>query len=271
MEIGVFTKIWNGLDLDNIFEIMVDNDIFYTQFNMSCVGEKTIPDKIDYDILNYIEKCCNKSNIKLSSISGTFNIILEDNDYFLRFRNLVRIAKLLQIPCITICTGTMNEKSMWESDSRNSSGEAWERMLIAVHNILKIASEEGIIIGIEPEVTNIISNAFLARKVLDYFNTEYLKIVMDGANLLPNTNLTEQEITLSDAFNLLGKDICIAHGKDYSHDGNFVAAGDGILDYSIYLKLLNEYHYDGPLILHQILPQQIYKSIHHINRIMNNL
>ena len=52
MEIGVFTKIWNGLDLDNIFEIMVDNDIFYTQFNMSCVGEKTIPDKIDYDILN---------------------------------------------------------------------------------------------------------------------------------------------------------------------------------------------------------------------------
>ena len=37
MEIGVFTKIWNGLDLDNIFEIMVDNDIFYTQFKKYCI------------------------------------------------------------------------------------------------------------------------------------------------------------------------------------------------------------------------------------------
>jgi sugar phosphate isomerase/epimerase len=43
---------------------------------------------------------------------------------------------------------------------------------------------------------------------------------------------------LREAFDLLGNDIALAHAKDLDHDGEayHLAAGEGLLDYPLYLS-----------------------------------
>ena len=75
---------------------------------------------------------------------------------------------------------------------------------------------------------------------------------------------------LDEAFSLLGKDIAIAHAKDLaiahakdladSNDLQFVAAGEGCLDFAYYIGLLRRYGYDGSLIMHGLSRKQVRKS-----------
>jgi sugar phosphate isomerase/epimerase len=67
------------------------------------------------------------------------------------------------------------------------------------------------------------------------------------------------EEVLDRAFELLGKDIVMAHAKDLSHDGaaGDLPAGHGKLDYDRYLSLLHKYGFRGPLLLHSLSESQV--------------
>ena len=62
---------------------------------------------------------------------------------------------------------------------------------------------------------------------------------------------------LDEAFGLLGEYIIIAHAKDRGTDDAFRAAGEGILDYDRYMRLLRAAAFDGPFILHGLTEGQI--------------
>ncbi len=92
---------------------------------------------------------------------------------------------------------------------------------------------------------------------------------MDAANLFHMNNVQRMQETMDKAFELLGDELIIAHAKDIKmKDGELkvVAAGEGILDYDIYLKLLNDYGFDGALILHGLEEEQVDKSVHFLKQ-----
>jgi sugar phosphate isomerase/epimerase len=64
---------------------------------------------------------------------------------------------------------------------------------------------------------------------------------------------------LDEAFALLGADIVLAHAKDLDRDGDAgnLAAGQGLLDYGYYLRLLQQSGYTGPLVLHGLNEAQV--------------
>ena len=70
-----------------------------------------------------------------------------------------------------------------------------------------------------------------------------------------------QEI-LNEAFDLLGNDIRLAHAKDLQKDGDagHQAAGTGLLNYDHYLALLQQIGFDGSLILHSLVEEQVASS-----------
>jgi sugar phosphate isomerase/epimerase len=84
-------------------------------------------------------------------------------------------------------------------------------------------------------------------------------VVMDGANLFHDGELPAMGAILDEAFALLGPDIALAHAKDLSRDGaaGHEAAGQGVLDYPRYLRLLIGSGYAGPLILHGLSEAQV--------------
>ena len=68
---------------------------------------------------------------------------------------------------------------------------------------------------------------------------------------------------LEEAVALLGPDIVLAHAKDLDHDGDAgnLAAGTGLLDYPLYLSLLRQAGFTGPLILHGLSEAQAKEAV----------
>jgi sugar phosphate isomerase/epimerase len=62
---------------------------------------------------------------------------------------------------------------------------------------------------------------------------------------------------LDEAFDLLGEHIVIAHAKDRGADDTFRAAGEGLLDYDRYIRLLQATAFTGPFIIHGLAEEQV--------------
>jgi sugar phosphate isomerase/epimerase len=77
---------------------------------------------------------------------------------------------------------------------------------------------------------------------------------------------------LTEAFDLLGDHIMMAHAKDLTHDGEAgqAAAGTGLLDYDTYLGLLGQSGFSGPLILHGLTEDEVAGSLAFLRAMLRN-
>jgi sugar phosphate isomerase/epimerase len=152
---------------------------------------------------------------------------------------------------------------MWRAHPENQSPDAWEELLAAMEAAVRIAEAAGVTLAFEPEVNNVVDSAQRARRLLDDIHSPRLKVVMDGANLFHAGELPRMARILHEAFELLGDDIVLAHAKDLSHDGEagHIAAGQGVLDYDLYVRLFNASGYRGPLILHGLDEAEVGGSV----------
>jgi sugar phosphate isomerase/epimerase len=133
--------------------------------------------------------------------------------------------------------------------------------------ILPVAEAHGVTMAVEPEPANVIDRAAKGRRLLDELRSPNLKVVMDAANLFHPGELDRLPEALREAFDLLGGDICLAHAKDLNAEGKVVAAGKGVLDYPLYLSLLQQSGYAGPLILHSLSEEEVPGSWAFLNAI----
>ena len=155
---------------------------------------------------------------------------------------------------------------MWRGHPENKSAEAWKDLLVSMTEAVAIAEKFDLQLGVEPEVGNVVESATKARQLLDEMKSSRLKIVMDAANLFQEGQLSQMKRVLNQAFELLGRDIGIAHAKDLKEDGRAgdVPAGQGVLDYELYLNLLDQSGFKGPLILHGLTEQQVPEALQFI-------
>ena len=65
----------------------------------------------------------------------------------------------------------------------------------------------------------------------------------------------------------------LEHGKNYSPGSSmeFVAAGEGMLDYQCYIRLLKQHGYKGTLIMHGLSEAQIPKSRRFLEEMIRNV
>lgn len=277
MKLGIFSKTYSG-NVNEVFKKMNLDGIHHTQFNMASVtGYDTMPAFFVEKDLDNIANCAKQNNISIDAISGTFNMIDPDDDLLeenrKRFEILCEIAHFLNIPIITLCTGSRNPESKWKWSDENTTTNSWNILLETTEAILKHAQKFDIILGVEIEASNIINTPLKAKQYFDFFQSKHLKIVMDYANLITSKNVEHSKIILHTAFSLLGKEICLAHGKDfiYSDHISFVAPGEGMLDYKEYISYLKSYQYNGPFIMHGLNAHQVKKSVSYLRGIDNEL
>jgi pimeloyl-ACP methyl ester carboxylesterase len=119
---------------------------------------------------------------------------------------------------------------------------------------LKIAAKHKICLGVEPETANVINSARKARRLLDELQSPHLKIVMDASNLFHFGDGVKKEDVLTEAFDLLGGDIALAHAKDFRETDKmeFLAPGKGSLPWGHYIRLLRASGFTGPLVMHSL-------------------
>lgn len=275
MDIGVFSRTYEVTDLRETFERMRRDGLRHTQFNFANAGIETLPEKISDGKLCEIRELAAEYEITIDALTGTFNMIAVDQEERERGCNQFEIqcsaAAALEIPVVTLCTGSRNPKSKWEWDDRNLLADAWDDLLKSTEKILRFAEKNNIIFGVETEASNVICTAKRAREYLDVFQTPHLKIIMDGANLFHGGE-NDCDKVLTDAFDLLERDIVIAHAKDirFGKKTDFLAAGQGDLNFELYIKRLLESGYQGALIMHGLSEQQISGSRDFLKSIVDN-
>jgi len=267
MEIGIFAKTFNQPTLDDVLDSVHDHGLKCVQFNMVCAGQPSMPDAIDEALVEQIRSGLAERDIRMEAISGTFNMIHPDvqvrQDGLRRLEVLARAAKGLGTGMITLCTGTRDAADMWRGHPENGSTEAWADLRESMEAAVKIAEEFDVRLGVEPEVSNVVSSARKARQLLDEMQSPRLKVIMDAANLFQKGDLPRMRGVLDEAFDLVGGDIGLAHAKDLSRDGEagHEAAGTGLLDYDRYIWLLRTVGYEGGLILHGLREEQVGMSV----------
>jgi sugar phosphate isomerase/epimerase len=267
--LGVLTSEFERPSLEETLDAVTGHGIGAVQFQLgSAVPSIPLRDSLQrgLDVLGPhlspglcadIREQLAKRDIALAAVDGTFNMVHPDRDR--RWANLGHLVELigycdaLGTSTVTLCTGS-REDIMWHRSPDNDTPEAMADLVEVMKAAARAAEEHGVTLAFEPEVNNVVNTTEKARQLIDEVGSPAVKVVMDPANIFKTGELPQMTEKLREAFRLLSKDIAVAHAKDLDHDGEagHLAAGEGLLDYRLYLSLLRMSGFDGTIVLHQM-------------------
>jgi sugar phosphate isomerase/epimerase len=233
------------------------------QIAMNCAGLPEMPDHISAELPGRIHRAAADRNIRIASVTGTFNMAHPDPE---QRKEGLRSLRVIAESCsgigtshIHICTGTRNPRNMWAPHPDNDLPETWKVMAACFREAAEIARQANVVLGFEPEVGNVVDSARKARRILDEIGSPHLKVTLDPSNLFHTGELPRMKEILDEAFAILAKDIIMTHAKDLDRDGaaGHLPAGKGKMDYAYFMRLLIAYKYKGPILLHGLTEQQV--------------
>ena len=254
MQLGIFSRNYAPIGIGRIFDRITQDGFQCVQFNFSSAGLASLPPEWPGAAIEEVSEGAARAGLTLCALSGTYNMAHPDEARRhadrIGFANVVRAAGVMRVPLVTLCTGTRDATNMWAAHPDNGSPEAWSALRAELDFALELAGRHGVALGVEPEPGNVITDATVARRLLDEIRSPRLKIVLDAANLLPPDRQARQREVVAEAVSLLGADVALVHTKDVGPNGEAVAAGRGVVDFPQFLKAILSTGYRGPLVSH---------------------
>lgn len=263
MHLGIFAKTFQESGIEANMQAVANAGITAVQYNLSITGLGTLPESVPQEVIEQINSSAQQHGVQLAAISGTFNTAHPDESVreegLRRFPELARVAAALGIPVITLCSGSRAPQDMWKFHEDNHTAQAWADSRDSLTRLAQIAEKAGIVVAVEPEHTNVVSTADLARRMLDEIGSPALKIVFDAANIVDTADLsTETTVPVIDhALEVLGNDIALAHAKELVPGRAAVPPGAGQLPWHAILAGLARIGYDGTLVMHGLDEQDV--------------
>ncbi len=217
MHLGIMAKTFPRPTFEQTLDAIADLGLTHVQFNMSCAGLPTLPERMDENHCVWIARSFRERGLTMAAISGTFNLC--DPDPVRLAENLRRLDSLaagcrwLDTRIITLCTGTRDPDDMWKGHPENMRRSAWDSLVASMREAVNIADRHEVILAFEPERHNVVNSVARARMLLDTIGSPWLKVVLDPANLVREGELDRCEEMLDEAFDWLGPEIVLAHAK----------------------------------------------------------
>jgi sugar phosphate isomerase/epimerase len=267
MELGIFARTYARPTLAAVLDAVRADGLEWVQLNLAVAGLPTVPATIPAALCEQVRQALAERGLRMAGLSGTVNLIHPDANQrakaVRRLVGLIEAGPAMGADVITLCTGTRDPDNMWRRHPDNDTPAAWSDLLAALAMLMPAAEAAGVRLGVEPEPANVISNAALARRLLDEVRSPALKIVFDGANLIAGRPRAKAGATLREAADLLGTDVVSAHAKNLNAEGQEVPAADpaGIVDYDDYVAVLRGINYSGALVLHGLPEAAVPESI----------
>lgn len=268
MRTGICTTDLQTMPAEKLFKKLSGLGTPVTQLSFASIAEVCfvpdgnieIPATVDKKVLQLIRRYAQKYHIEIAVINGTFNMAHPNNavraEGLLRFESLTQAVKSIGCGMISLCSGTRNPGSLWAPHGDNQTMEAWRDMFETVSAAVEIAERFDIVLAVETETANIIDTPEKARKLMDEIGSPNLKMIMDCANLFHAGEAHTEYVhrIMCHAFELFGRDVVIAHGKDIKQSSGieFCGTGEGIVDFKYFVKLLAAYDYQGDMFLHGV-------------------
>ena len=267
MRIGIFAYTFVRPTVAEVFDAIKAYGLRHTEWNYTAIGRQEVPDAIDEGLAEQVRASAAQRGITVDSVAGYTNLVDPDPERraagLRRLHGLIRAARAHGAGKVALCTGSRDPRSMWRWHDANDAADAWADLVRSLAGCLEVAEASGVTLVFEPEVNNVIHTARKARRLLDELRSPRLKVAFDGANIYHRGELVRQRELLTEAIDLLGGDVALAHAKDIEQDGDagHAAAGTGQLDFGHYLAELKRSWYRGPILLHGLAESQVAASI----------
>lgn len=242
MKLGVFAKTYERSSVEEVFESAARDGISCVQFNLACSALDTLPDQpVPEAITGEILWAARRHGIEIAAVSGTFN---------------------MAHPLASMRVARPSGKSLSTS---------LEDLVATLTQTLSAAEATGVTLAVEPQPANIVSDALWERRLLDTFNSDRLKIVLDPANLAHLDAPNGDRARLAEAVDLLAAETILVHAKDRRADGSVCPADQGIVEFLPFLRRLQDAGYNGPLIIHGIKEEEVPPAVAHLRATLQTL
>jgi sugar phosphate isomerase/epimerase len=164
---------------------------------------------------------------------------------------------------ITLSSGSRDPEDMWRYHPDNRSDAAWSDSRDSLAAVASIASGHGLKVAVEPEHTNVLATAPLARQMLDEIGSPALGVVFDAANVLDPDQATADTMVfvITSAAELLGPNILLGHAKELTSGRLPVPAGDGILPWDVIIQALDGAGFTGTLVIHGLNEPDVARAV----------
>ena len=273
MKLGIFAKTIALDNVDQAFEAVRKHGIGCVQYNMACSGLPALPSKIGTREIQDINKASERHQISICGLSATFNMI--DPNLSTRQKGLTSMELLAKTSnqigtdFLTLCTGSRHPSDKWKWHEYNLTQDAWNDLTSMMEKTIEIAEKYNILLGIEPEMGNVVQNARMARKLLNELRSERLKIILDPANLFELLDRPQQiNDFIDEALDLLHHEIAIVHAKDRRLNGQITAPGKGDINFEYLVDQLRQMNFDGPIIMHGLKDSEVAESTKYLKTII---
>jgi sugar phosphate isomerase/epimerase len=254
MRIGVFAKTFPGRMPDAVLRQSAAAGFAGVQYNMACSGLASMPDAIPHDVARAVAAAALQTGQEVFAVSCTYNMIHPDPAVrqagWRRLAVIAAACRDMGTSLVTLCTGTRDAEDQWRHHPENATAEAWRDLLTSFEAAVRIAEDHGVLLGVEPELGNVVSSATAARRLIDEMGSRAIRIVLDPANLAEQAEPAARRRTIEHSVDLLAGDIVMAHAKDRAADGSVATAGKGVIDFGHFLARLKSAGFDGPLVAH---------------------
>ncbi|WP_037279447.1 sugar phosphate isomerase/epimerase family protein [Rubellimicrobium mesophilum] len=254
MRLGVFAKTFAGETPGEVLSAAKAAGFDCVQYNMACSGLGALPRVVPAEAVEAVRAATEATGIGIAAVSATYNMIHPDPSVRATgraaFEAIAGAARGMGTGIVTVCTGSLDAEDQWRSHPENGSGEAWEDFLAEMRLLLPVAERSGVVIGVEPEMANVVSSAARAREMLDAFPGAPIGIVLDPANLFEDLGGFRDGAVVDEAVEMLADRIVMAHAKDRDPGRRFVAAGSGVVDFGRFLGGLRRAGFDGAVVTH---------------------
>lgn len=254
MQLGIFAKTFSGSNPGSVLSSVVNAGFHATHYNWACSGLPSMPDDIPAGCAEDVTAAANRLSVKIVGLSATWNMAHPDPS--VRRKGLARLdtmgakVQVLGTRLITLCTGTRDADDQWRYHPDNQSAEAWRDMVSTMREAVTIAERHDLLLGIEPELANIVNNIAATERLISEISSPRLKLVLDPANLFEQASTSDVNALVENAITKLGSKLAMVHAKDRNPSGEFVAAGKGIVDFDHFIRGLQNIGFDGPLVTH---------------------
>ncbi len=264
MELGIFSRTFERPTLGGVLDAVVEHGFPLVHFNFRSAGLPALPEQLSTAQCGVVRREVETRGLRMAGVSATFNAIHPDRERRTRetmlAQQVIARAPELGTRLVSLSTGTRDPDDMWRGHPANEEPSAWQDLRETLTALLEAAATAGVTLGIEPEHRNVVSSARLARRLLDEIGDPHLLIILDPANLLTPEAAGEQRRILGEAFDLLAPDVVMLHAKDFSADGDDVAAGRGLLDYALYGELVRRDRLRGPVVIHELTEDDVSRA-----------
>lgn len=254
MKLGIFAKTFPGSSPLVVLQAAAAAGYVSVQYNMACSGLSAQPPEVTPDHARAVRDASTATGVEIAAISATYNMTHPDlakrQAGRQSFAAIAAQAHVMGSSLLTVCSGSMDGQDQWRHHPDNDTAAAWAAMLDEFRALIEIADRHDILIGVEPELANIVSSARKARTLIDILGSDRIRIVLDPANLAEVATSEDRRAIIADAVNLLADRIVMAHAKDRHADGSFATAGKGVVDFAHFLGALRKVGFDGSLITH---------------------